>query len=194
MYCIVALILGMLLANMLKSVCGCKVVEGNSTKSHPGSDHTHVQTIPPATGSYKDHSVWDPVLKTYVPIKADCVLGDAVGAGDCTSLCGTVTQTTTTAASGGGACAPGTYACQAGDGDCPAAVPPCKGETLPTTACTANGQELWCTDGTVGYDNVTCTTPDGDQCVGRSTLCECDTWDEHGVCARYMAYHNYGRR
>ena len=28
MYCIVALILGMLLANMLKSVCGCKNVEG----------------------------------------------------------------------------------------------------------------------------------------------------------------------
>jgi len=28
MYCIVALILGMLIANMLKNVCGCKVVEG----------------------------------------------------------------------------------------------------------------------------------------------------------------------
>ena len=27
--CVVALILGMLMANMLKSVCGCKVVEGN---------------------------------------------------------------------------------------------------------------------------------------------------------------------
>ena len=27
-YCVVALILGMLLANMLKSVCGCKTVEG----------------------------------------------------------------------------------------------------------------------------------------------------------------------
>ena len=27
-YCVVALILGMLLAHMLKSVCGCKVVEG----------------------------------------------------------------------------------------------------------------------------------------------------------------------
>tara|TARA_B100000575_G_C22570892_1_gene361423 strand:- start:69 stop:353 length:285 start_codon:yes stop_codon:yes gene_type:complete len=26
--CVVALVLGMLLANMLKSVCGCKVVEG----------------------------------------------------------------------------------------------------------------------------------------------------------------------
>ena len=29
-YCVFALILGMLLANMLKSVCGCKVVEGLS--------------------------------------------------------------------------------------------------------------------------------------------------------------------
>jgi hypothetical protein len=27
-YCVVALLLGMLLANMLKSVCGCKLVEG----------------------------------------------------------------------------------------------------------------------------------------------------------------------
>ena len=31
MYCIVALILGMLLANMLKNVCGCKDVEGMCT-------------------------------------------------------------------------------------------------------------------------------------------------------------------
>ena len=28
--CVVALILGMLMANMLKSVCGCNVVEGSS--------------------------------------------------------------------------------------------------------------------------------------------------------------------
>ena len=28
--CVVALILGMLLAHMLKSVCGCKVVEGHN--------------------------------------------------------------------------------------------------------------------------------------------------------------------
>jgi hypothetical protein len=28
--CVVALILGMLMANMLKSVCGCKVVEGHA--------------------------------------------------------------------------------------------------------------------------------------------------------------------
>ena len=27
-YCVVALLLGMLLANMLKSVCGCKLTEG----------------------------------------------------------------------------------------------------------------------------------------------------------------------
>ena len=30
-YCIVALLLGMLLANMLKDVCGCNVVEGYNT-------------------------------------------------------------------------------------------------------------------------------------------------------------------
>jgi hypothetical protein len=40
--CVVALILGMLLANMLKSVCGCKVVEGqedclNKCKDEGGS-------------------------------------------------------------------------------------------------------------------------------------------------------------
>jgi len=29
--CVVALILGMLMANMLKSVCGCNVVEGNGS-------------------------------------------------------------------------------------------------------------------------------------------------------------------
>ena len=34
--CVVALILGMLLANMLKSVCGCKVVEGQSCDGCPG--------------------------------------------------------------------------------------------------------------------------------------------------------------
>jgi hypothetical protein len=33
--CVVALILGMLLANMLKSVCGCKVVEGTGTPPPP---------------------------------------------------------------------------------------------------------------------------------------------------------------
>ena len=39
--CVVALLLGMLLANMLKNVCGCKTVEGNypyehdSSKEHP---------------------------------------------------------------------------------------------------------------------------------------------------------------
>ena len=27
-YCVVALLLGMLLANMLKNVCGCKTIEG----------------------------------------------------------------------------------------------------------------------------------------------------------------------
>ena len=36
-YCIVALLLGMLLANMLKNVCGCKVVEGQHTHFSPES-------------------------------------------------------------------------------------------------------------------------------------------------------------
>jgi hypothetical protein len=35
-YCVVALLLGMLLANMLKNVCGCKTVEGSwDVESHP---------------------------------------------------------------------------------------------------------------------------------------------------------------
>ena len=32
-YCVVALLLGMLLANMLKNVCGCKTVEGSNHES-----------------------------------------------------------------------------------------------------------------------------------------------------------------
>ena len=36
--CVVALLLGMLLANMLKSVCGCKTVEGNITCDPSSSD------------------------------------------------------------------------------------------------------------------------------------------------------------
>ena len=32
--CVVALLLGMLLANMLKSVCGCKLTEGNHGGFH----------------------------------------------------------------------------------------------------------------------------------------------------------------
>ena len=32
--CVVALILGMLMANMLKNVCGCNVVEGKSREFH----------------------------------------------------------------------------------------------------------------------------------------------------------------
>ena len=44
--CVVALLLGMLLANMLKNVCGCKTVEGNQCNSnsdcneiYPGQDN-----------------------------------------------------------------------------------------------------------------------------------------------------------
>jgi len=45
--CVVALILGMLLANMLKSVCGCKLVEGqNGTVSYKtAAPGTASQTI-----------------------------------------------------------------------------------------------------------------------------------------------------
>jgi len=40
MYCIVALILGMLLANMLKNVCGCKnVVEGSKVHGSKLKDY-----------------------------------------------------------------------------------------------------------------------------------------------------------
>ena len=39
-YCVVALVLGMLLANMLKSVCGCKnLVEGQSGRGHRTTCH-----------------------------------------------------------------------------------------------------------------------------------------------------------
>jgi len=48
--CVVALILGMLLANMLKSVCGCKVVEGQSgscrTGMNPPSSITDLENEP----------------------------------------------------------------------------------------------------------------------------------------------------
>ena len=44
MYCIVALILGMLIANMLLSVCGCNaVVEGSTTKDFAYPD---CQSVP----------------------------------------------------------------------------------------------------------------------------------------------------
>ena len=41
-YCVVALILGMLLAHMLKNVCGCKVVEGHA---HPPFEAYFAQRI-----------------------------------------------------------------------------------------------------------------------------------------------------
>ena len=51
--CVVALILGMLLANMLKSVCGCKnLIEGQSvgTCSWPGGAYTGVGYGPDEDG------------------------------------------------------------------------------------------------------------------------------------------------
>ena len=41
-YCIVALLLGMLLANMLKNVCGCNVVEGY--RCNPKTDYNHIKS------------------------------------------------------------------------------------------------------------------------------------------------------
>jgi len=43
--CVVALILGMLLANMLKSVCGCKVVEGQFTCSADADCFSHFDDL-----------------------------------------------------------------------------------------------------------------------------------------------------
>ena len=45
--CVVALILGMLMANMLKSVCGCKIVEGQRHHRHHSGGQTAVAVAPP---------------------------------------------------------------------------------------------------------------------------------------------------
>ena len=45
--CVIALILGMLLANMLKSVCGCKVVEGQRGLCPPGMNAKTYQEYAP---------------------------------------------------------------------------------------------------------------------------------------------------
>merc|ERR1711871_538699 len=51
----------------------------------------------------------------------DCVMGPSVGASDCTSNCGTVTQTIISQPSGQGAACPTpmTHVCQSGEGSCP---------------------------------------------------------------------------
>ena len=41
--CVVALLLGMLLANMLKNVCGCKVVEGQNASGTQGQNASGTQ-------------------------------------------------------------------------------------------------------------------------------------------------------
>ena len=40
-YCVVALLLGMLLANMLKNVCGCNTVEGSTTCPDGSEAHSY---------------------------------------------------------------------------------------------------------------------------------------------------------
>jgi hypothetical protein len=85
---------------------------------------TYIQSITaPATGS----GSCDPGVYACRPgdgvcpaTDVDCVLETPVGASDCTASCGTVTQSTTTPATGSGSCDPGVYACQPGDGLCPA--------------------------------------------------------------------------
>ena len=47
--CVVALVLGMLLANMLKNVCGCKLTEGQGFTEHGFRIHT------PADREHKRH-------------------------------------------------------------------------------------------------------------------------------------------
>ena len=55
------------------------------------------------------------------PTPVDCVLeSESDARARCPAECGPVTQTVTTEASGGGACAPVSYDCQPGDGACPA--------------------------------------------------------------------------
>jgi len=67
----------------------------------------------------------------------DCVLGATVTAADCTSACGTLTQSITTPATGSGTCSPGSYACQPGEGDCQG---PCwsDGDCGPACSCDRN--------------------------------------------------------
>jgi hypothetical protein len=54
--CVVALILGMLLANMLKNVCGCKVVEGQAAH-HCGSSGRPTAQMPDA-GCFGQDGDW----------------------------------------------------------------------------------------------------------------------------------------
>ncbi len=49
-YCVVALLLGMLLANMLKSVCGCKVVEGFESSEQIKKEGDAVAAVKHACG------------------------------------------------------------------------------------------------------------------------------------------------
>ena len=55
--CVVALLLGMLLANMLKSVCGCKVVEGQPFCVYDGPSWTTSTFLTCVPGMGKSESV-----------------------------------------------------------------------------------------------------------------------------------------
>ena len=66
--CVVALLLGMLLANMLKSVCGCKTVEalqGNAACWHPESVWTYDYCECDDPAGAGNQNCWDGVDYTY---------------------------------------------------------------------------------------------------------------------------------
>ena len=74
--CVVALLLGMLLANMLKNVCGCKVVEG-----HESDDlSTVVSEILAAVAKLQDHIDLD--QQTVPPPTTSTVAAAAAAAAD----------------------------------------------------------------------------------------------------------------
>ena len=66
--CVVALLLGMLLANMFQNVCGCKNIEGNVFGEQPGSVPGLTSSVPncPSCPTCPDC----PVL----PVPTDCPL------------------------------------------------------------------------------------------------------------------------
>jgi len=112
------------------------------------------------------------------PTDADCVLGTAPVAADCTSACEpTLTQPITTAATGSGTCNPATYACQPGDGACP---PPATWDVgawdvICSASCGGGTQSrtVSCSTGTAS-DCDSSTMPAATQSCN---IFACPTWD-----------------
>ena len=90
---------------------------------------------------------------------ADCTLGAAVTATNCTSACGTLTQSITAAATGTGTCTQGTYVCQPADGACPANA------ACSTITCAAG----WTADSTATA--TTCASTTCDSAGSDNALC-----------------------